>query len=102
MKRFTDSKWVYIVLSICLATIFWTYVRSAEDPASDNDIRNIPVVLTGENVLENQGLTIKSVSHETVDLNVNAPLSVLRYLRSNNMSISVDVSKLSTSGSHEL
>ena len=102
MKRFADSKWIYIVLSVCVATIFWMYVRSAEDPPSDNDIRNIPVVLTGENVLENQGLTIKEVSHDTVDLNVTAPLSMFRYLRSNNMSISLDVSKLSTAGAHEL
>lgn len=102
MKRFTDSKWIYIVLSICLATIFWMYVRSAEDPPSENDIRNIPVVLTGENVLEDQGLTIKEVSHDTVDLNVTAPLSVFRYLRNTNMSITLDVSKLSGAGTHEL
>jgi len=102
MKQFDNRKWIYIVLSVCLATIFWMYVRNTEDPAHDNDIRNIPVVLTGENMLEDQGLTVKSVSHDTVDLNVTAPLSLFRYLRSSSMSISVDVSKLSSSGTHEL
>ena len=51
IANFSDSKWFYILLSVCLATIFWLYVREAEDPAQDSYIRGIPVILTGENVL---------------------------------------------------
>ena len=91
---FRDSKWFFILISVCLATGFWMFVRQSEDPAADGVLRNIPVVITGEHILEDQGMTITSISHETVTLKVNAPLSVLERMRgSQAMSVTVDVSK---------
>ena len=95
IANFSDRKWFYILLSVCLATIFWLYVREAEDPAQDSYIRGIPVILTGENVLEDQGLTVKAISQETIDLEINAPLSVIHKLRNTNMSVSLNVTNLS-------
>lgn len=104
MKQFhlSDSKWLYVLLSILLATIFWLFVRDTVDPEQDQTIRNIKVELVGENVLENQNLTIKSISNETVNLNVHAKISVIRKLKSENMKITVDVSKLSAPGDYQL
>lgn len=101
-KNANDRKLIYILLSVFLATVFWLYVREAEDPAQDSHIRAIPVVLTGENILEDQGLTIKSISQETVDLDINAPLSIIHKLRNTNMSISVNVANLSAAGDYSL
>ena len=50
--HFRDSKWIYVLLSILIATVFWLYVRRTQDPAQDGVIRNIPVTLIGERVLE--------------------------------------------------
>lgn len=99
---FTESKWFYILLSICLATIFWLYVREAEDPAQNSYIRDIPVTIVGENVLEDQGLTVEAISQKTVDLEINAPLSVIRKLRNTNMSVNVNVTNLSAAGDYSL
>lgn len=104
MKQFQlkDSKWLYMLLSILLATIFWLFVRETVDPEQDQTIRNIRVDLVGENVLEDQGLTVKDISHDTVNLDVHAKLSVIQKLRSENMRVSVDVSKLSAPGDYSL
>ena len=99
--QFLDSKWFYVLLSIVMATAFWMFVRHTEDPPADGVIRNIPVTLAGENVLEDQGMTVKSISSEAVTLRVNAPVSVLDRMRSN-MTVTVDVSKYSTPGEYSL
>ncbi len=99
--QFKESKWFYVLLSIIMATGIWMFVREAEDPPTVAVLRNIPVSVTGENVLEDQGMTVKSVSHQTVALRVNAPLSVLDRLR-NNITVTVDVSKYSAPGEYSL
>ena len=100
---FRDSKWFFILISVCLATGFWMFVRQSEDPAADGVLRNIPVVITGEHILEDQGMTITSISHETVTLKVNAPLSVLERMRgSQAMSVTVDVSKYAVANDYSL
>lgn len=103
MTRWTESKGFYILFSVCMAIFLWMFVRQSVDPSQDGVIRNIPVVLSGEHVLEDQGMTVKSISTETVTLKVNAPLSVLERMRNNTaMSVSVDVSKLSAPGEYAL
>ena len=32
MKKIKDSKWVYILLSVLIATTLWLFVRMDEDP----------------------------------------------------------------------
>ena len=80
MERLRDSKWVYILLSLFLAVIFWMYVRLEVDPEDTATIHNVPVELTGTNVLTGQNLTVSELSAETVDLRVSAPVSVINNL----------------------
>lgn len=98
MKKLSDYKAPYMLLSVFLAFIFWLYVIDVEDPDQTQTFRDVVVTLAGENILQNQGLTITSLSENTVDLKVSAPLSVLNQLSSTNLSVALDVSKLSTQG----
>ena len=100
MGRFRDSKWVYVLLSILLAIVFWLYVRAEQDPTSPAWFYNLPVVQTGNNVLTQQGLTVAGLSQETVSLRVEAPASVLDSLSRNKseISVSVDVSRCQEGG----
>ena len=95
INRFRDAKWFYVVLSILLAVILWYYVRLEQDPQSSSWFYNVPVVQTGTNVLNQQNLTVAGLSHETVDLRVEAPASVLSSLNRSRKDITVtlDVSK---------
>jgi len=95
MGRLKESRWVYILLSILLAFLFWMYVRVSVDPLDTTTIRNVRVELTGTNVLTSQGLTVASLSAERVDLRVEGPTSVLNNLIQfrSNLTIPLDVSR---------
>lgn len=98
MKKLSDYKTPYMILSVFLAFIFWLYVIDVEDPHHSYTFRDVPVSVAGENILQSQGLTITSLSENTVDLKISAPLSTLNQLTSSNLSVALDVSKLSTQG----
>lgn len=76
MGRLRESKWVYVLLSVLLAVLFWFYVRAEVDPTQPYTIHNVRVELTGTNVLTSQGLTVAGLSTETVNLRIEAPTSV--------------------------
>ena len=76
MGRLKESRWVFVLLSILLAIIFWFYVRATVDPDGTTSIHNVRVETTGTNVLTSQGLTISSISPQTVELRVEGPTSV--------------------------
>ena len=67
IQRIQNSKWVFVLISVFLAVIFWMYVRNDLDPPGSRTIYNVPVTLTGETILESQGLTITAVSDTAVD-----------------------------------
>lgn len=98
MKSIGNHKSPYMVLSVFSAFIFWLYVIDVVDPQQSSTYRNVPVVITGENILENQGLTVIELSHDTVDLDILAPVSTLYALNDSGLSVSLDVSKISTIG----
>lgn len=95
IKRLKESKWVYILTSVLIASIFWLYVRVAVDPTQTEVIRNVRVELSGVNILTGQNLAVAELSDRTVDLRVRAPSSVLdnliRYRQ--NLYVSLDVSR---------
>ncbi|MFI3252934.1 MAG: CdaR family protein [Eubacteriales bacterium] len=101
-KKFADYKTPYMILSIFLAFIFWLYVIDVEDPEQSYTFRDVSVVMSGENILQSQGLTITALSDTEVDLKITAPNSVLTQLDSNNLSVTLDVSKLSTQGEFDV
>lgn len=95
MGRLKESRWVFILLSIVLAIVFWFYVRASVDPPGTATFHNVRVEVTGTNVLTSQGLTVASLSTERVEVRVEAPTSVLTNLRrfQDNMFVRLDVSR---------
>ena len=94
MARLKESRWVYILLSILLAIIFWFYVRAAVDPNGVTNIHNVRVEVTGANVLASQGLAISEISPQVVELRVEGPTSARTNLLRNRsgLYVRVDVS----------
>ena len=74
-------------------TEIWTLISQSPEEFKGGTIWNVPVELTGESVLASQGLAVADISHDTVDLKVNAPASVLDHLSRKNVSAILDVSK---------
>ena len=102
IERLKESRWVYVLLSILLAVAFWMYVRTVQDTASDFTIYNVPVQVTNSRTLNERGLTVASLSQDTVNVTVNAPLSVRGNLNRNNVTVTVDVSTITEAGTYEL
>ncbi|MBE6973673.1 MAG: hypothetical protein E7440_07350, partial [Ruminococcaceae bacterium] len=102
MKSIKESKWLYILLSILIATSIWMYVRAGEDPEMENRVRGIPVTVAGDRVLENQGLMIDAISHQTVSLTWKGSWRDIGTLDKGTVSVSVDVSRITEPGVYEL
>lgn len=102
MKSIKESKWLYILISILIATVIWMYVRVGEDPELENRVRDIPVVVSGDRVLENQGLMVDNLSDQSVTLVWKGRWSDVGRLDNNNVSVSVDVSRITEPGTYEL
>lgn len=97
MARLKESRWVYILLSVVLAIVFWVYVRASVDPNGVTSIHNVRVETTGTSVLASQGLIISDISPQMVELPVEGPTSARAELLRNRsgLCVRVDVSSCS-------
>ena len=90
------------LLSLAISLGLWLYVVTVVSPGSDNTYYDVPVILQGEGVLEERGLMITTQVLPTVDLRVKGNRTDLKKLNSSNITISVDVSKITEPGEHIL
>lgn len=102
INRLRDSRSFYILLSILLAVLVWLYIRDVENPTQDGTYYGIEIQVSGERVLEERGLTVASISQKTVNITVNAPISVHNDLSRENITATVDVSQCSEPGEYQL
>lgn len=98
MKR----NFLTFLLSLAIAFGLWLYVITVVSPNSDNTYHDVPVVLQGEAVLEERGLMIVTQQIPGVDLRLEGNRSELQKLNSSNISVTVDVSKITEPGDHML
>lgn len=103
MKQKTKkpNKPLYIVLSVIIATTLWLYVRSVDDSDYTRTISNIPVTFVGEDVLNANGLMLAADTRESVDLTVQGRQSVVSQLRRDNVTVQVDLSRISSEGEQQ-
>ncbi len=102
VKKITDSKWFYVVLSILMSIILWGYVIRDLDPDLPKTIDQIPIRFIGTDVLESRQLIISEGEDQTFDLRVKAKQSVLNRLRRDNITLEVNVARISEPGEHSL
>ncbi len=92
------SLFACVVVSVCL----WAYVTYVENPDMTRWIRNVPVIVTGEDALRDKGLAIGKVSHEYMDVKVRAKRNQLQYFTAETITATADVSRVSRSGSSHI
>ncbi|MBS6533477.1 MAG: hypothetical protein KH338_07570 [Oscillospiraceae bacterium] len=102
MERLRENRWVYILISVLLAVVFWLYIRDTEDPTMSRPIYNVPIQIANERVLEERGLTVSGLSQNSLTVEVTGPVSVLNNLTRSNITASVDVSSITETGAHEV
>lgn len=100
IDRLRESRWFYILLSVLLAVLIWMYIRDVENPTQEGTYYGVEIQISGERVLEERGLTVASISQKTVNVTVNAPISVHNDLRGN-ITATVDVSQCTEPGEYQ-
>ena len=93
------------ILSILLAAVIafgmWLYVITVEQPESEENYYDIPVVLQNESVLAERGLMIVS-ERPAVTLKLSGTRTHLNQLNESNINVITNVSSIVTPGTHEL
>lgn len=97
-----DSKIFYLVLSIFMSIALWLYVITVVNPNGDATVRNIPITVLGEDVLEARGLMITQMSRSTYNLQVTGKRNALLKLSDENVTVTLDVSSLTEEGNWSL
>ena len=102
VKKITDSKWFYILVSILLAFALWIYVGKEANPLTTGTVRNVQVVFSGLEVLEERGLMISQGANQTVNLNIQARRDVFNRLSQGEVTVNIDVSTITEPGEQSI
>lgn len=100
-KKITESRWLYVVLSVLMSVLLWGFVRNELNPDQPKTIYDIPITFTGTDVLETRHLIISEGADQTMNLRVRAKSDVLSKLSRDNITIRVDVSKITEPGEQQ-
>lgn len=97
------TKLTSALLAVVIAFGLWLYVITTISPNSTETYYNIPVVLEGESVLNNdRGLMLTAASSSTVTLELAGTRRDLIKVNSSNITVKVDLSKIYDPGKHSL
>ncbi|MEG1577186.1 MAG: CdaR family protein [Oscillospiraceae bacterium] len=99
-KKEKVNKALYIVLSIVIACCLWLYVVNVQNDDMTQTITTIPVTLAGEDVLASSNLMVTTGHDATVNLKIQGKRRTLSKINRDNITITVDVSKLSAAGDY--
>lgn len=89
------SKLYSVLLSVVIAFGLWLFVINNVSQEDNMTFYNIPVVMEGESVLNNdKNLMITAVSSNTVSLNLSGTRSNLNKLNSSNITVRVKLSEI--------
>lgn len=94
------NKLYSMLLSVAVAFCLWLYVSNNVSIEDSNTFYNIPVVMEGEAILNEENLMITSVSANTVSLSLSGARSDLSKLDSSKLAAKVDLSGLKGPGEH--
>jgi YbbR domain-containing protein len=96
------SKIGALLLSLAIAFGLWFYVITVVSPESEDTFHEIPIVMNGENILNDRGLMILSGKNQTVDLKLEGYRTDLASLNKANIILLTDLSQITTAGEHKL
>lgn len=88
------SKVTSILLSLIIAFGLWLYVVTNVSQEAEYTIYNVPLVMEGESVLNDNNLMITALSADDVDLTLSGKRSDLAKVNSSNTVLKVDLTKI--------
>jgi len=101
-SHFPKSKILRIASSAAIAFVLWFYVISVFRTEVELPFRNVQVEFEGASVLDDRGLKLISDTDLEVDLTLNGQRSVLNSLRSSDLTVRVDLTRIYEAGTRGL
>ena len=77
--KITDSKLFWMVVSLFISLVLWTYVTQQDNSTITRTFSNVKVEFTGEDELENAGLAIANVDTDEVSVTLREGFGGFRY-----------------------
>ena len=104
MEKVKNDKTFIKIICISLAVILWFYVSYFENPTMTKTIRNVSVAISEEQLdrLAEKGLSVYSISTQSVDVKATAPRLSLAKLSNKTLSAYINVNSIRTSGTYTL
>lgn len=96
------KKILYALLSFIVAFGIWLYVITVVSPESEATFYNVPVVLNNESILKEKGMMLVIDKDPTVTLRLEGNRSELNQLKSSDITVLCDLSKVNTTGQQAL
>ena len=94
------SRLICLLISLVAAVALWAYVVTVVSTEKSATIYNIPVTFTGLDTLQEQNLTVTEGLDATVTLQLTGRRTLIQELNRDNISLTVDVSKITTAGTY--
>ncbi len=93
------------VAALGFAAALWVFVIAETNPPRMKEFRDIPVTFTGVQELESRGLTSSEDLSQIIsqaDVTVDAQTDLLKYLTDESLTLTVDLSGITTPGDYKL
>lgn len=100
MEKMMRDKTAVKIICIVLATILWLYVSFQENPTMSKTVKNVPLAITGEQALKENGFSVYSVSEKSIDVKVTAKRLSLAKASNKTLSAVINVSSIKESGKY--
>ncbi len=100
MEKIMQNKKVIKIICIALATLLWVYVSYQENPSMSKTVKNVPIVIVGEQALKEKGFSVYSVSEKSVNVKATANRLTLSRINSKTVSANINVSSIKKAGTH--
>lgn len=100
-QSITKNKAMYMLVALAASILLWVYVVTVVSTEKSETFYNVPVTFSGVDTLREQGLTITSGMDATVNLQLTGRRTVIQELNSDNITLTIDVSKINMAGEYE-
>ena len=85
-------------LAVFIAVVLWLYVVNVENPTGSARLRDLPIQIQGEEILEENGLMVTDLSQDTISIRVSGRKKTLMKVNRRNVTMTVDVSSVTSEG----
>lgn len=95
LKNIYNNDYFWIILSVIVSFMLWTYITSIEETVQQKTYSGIPVVFTGEeSIRNNRGLIISEVDTTSVRVKITGNRRALSKFNAGDLQATIDVSRV--------